>query len=92
MHVVAWEFDGPSRIEFDSPDDVQTGWVEIDSARIIRRPRREFKGYTSVKAAAEADLGRWWSGGSPLTATAENPAGEAALTVERVAERDGSGR
>ncbi|NVI89002.1 hypothetical protein [Actinomadura sp. BRA 177] len=90
VHVVAWEFDGPSRIEFDSPDDVQTGWVEIDSARIIRAGLAgEFKGYTSVKAAAEADLGRWWSGGSPLTATAENPAGEAALTVERVAERDG---
>ncbi|NKZ02842.1 hypothetical protein [Actinomadura latina] len=93
VHVAAWEFDGPNRIEVSSPDDVQTGWIEIDSARKVGTVRAgfagEFEGFTSVTAAAEADLERWWSAGSPLTGTAEHPVGEAALTVERVADDGG---
>ncbi|MFE9105176.1 hypothetical protein [Actinomadura geliboluensis] len=95
VHVAAWKLDGPNRIEFNSPDDAQAGWVEIDSARRPTAVRAgftgTFEGYSHVTASAEADVERWW-GASPaplLTGTAENPAGEAALTVDRVTANDG---
>ncbi|MFB4306806.1 hypothetical protein [Actinomadura sp. GTD37] len=92
VNVAAWDFGGPNRIEVSSPDDVQTGWAEIDSAREPRVVRAGFAGLFEdmpVTATAEADLGRWWSAGSLLSGSAEIPVGAAALAVERVADADG---
>jgi hypothetical protein len=93
VKVAAWEFDGPNRIEFAGPGDAQAGWVEIDSARRPTVVRAKFtgtvKGEMPLTAAAEADLQRWWSMGSLLTGSAENPVGKASLAVERIADEDG---
>lgn len=93
VKVAAWEFDGPNRIEFAGPNGAQAGWVEIDSARRPTVVRAGFTGTVTgdmpLTAAAEADLQRWWSTGSLLTASAENPVGQASLTVERIADENG---
>jgi hypothetical protein len=95
VHVAAWDRDGANRVEFGTPDGGQAAWIETDGARKPTAVRAgfagAFEGYSQVTAAAEAGLGRWW-GGTPaplLTGRAENPAGEAALTVTRVADGDG---
>ncbi|WP_396449299.1 hypothetical protein [Actinomadura sp.] len=93
LHVAAWDFDGRNRIEFSTPDDVQTGWVEIDSARKVGAVRAgfagEFEGLPAVTAEAEADLGRWWSTGALLRVSAAHPVGEAGLTADRAADEGG---
>ncbi|NEA24599.1 hypothetical protein [Actinomadura bangladeshensis] len=86
--VVAWELDGPNRVEFSSPDDAQTGWVEIDSARKPTVARAALagalEGFTQASCEAEMDLERWWASEDPaLTATADSPLGEAGLTIRR---------
>ncbi|MFA1538256.1 hypothetical protein [Actinomadura monticuli] len=96
VSVTAWEFDGRNRIEFSSPDAVQKGWVEVDSARRPTLARAaltgEVEGFTQVDCEAELDLGRWWAGtgeDAALTATASNPLGTADLAVRRVPTADG---
>ncbi|QKW38269.1 hypothetical protein HUT06_33230 [Actinomadura sp. NAK00032] len=95
VHVAAWRLDGPDRIEFNSSDDGQTGYFEIDSARRPTAVRAgftgAFEGYSQAEASAEADLKRWW-GDTPaplLTGKADNPAGEASMTVNRAKDNDG---
>lgn len=90
VDVVAWDRAGANRIEFSTPGDVQTGWVEIDSARkptVVRAALAgEVEGFTQAECEGELDLGRWWTDadeGPALTANAANPLGEAALTVKR---------
>lgn len=88
VNVVAWELDGPNRVEFNTPDDAQTGWVEIDSARkptVVRTALAgALEGFTQAKCEAEMDLERWWASEDPtLTATADSPLGEAGLTIRR---------
>jgi hypothetical protein len=88
VNVVAWELDGPNRVEFNTPDDAQTGWVEIDSARkptVVRAALAgAIEGFTQARCEAEMNLERWWASEDPaLTATADSPLGEAGLTIRR---------
>ncbi|TDC43772.1 hypothetical protein E1281_34780 [Actinomadura sp. KC345] len=92
VKVVAWDSAGPSRVEFSSPDEAQTGWAEIDSARkpaVIRAALSgEIEDLTQLSLAGEANLERWWagvggSGGEPpaFTATADHPLAEGGVSI-----------
>ncbi|WP_146877534.1 hypothetical protein [Actinomadura madurae] len=96
VDVVAWDRAGSNRIEFSTPGDVQTGWVEIDSARkptVVRAALAgEVEGFPQAECEGELDLERWWTeteGGPAMTVNATNPLGEAALTVKRTPEANG---
>lgn len=58
--VGAGDAAGPNRVEFNSPDEVQTGWVELDGARkphVVRGALAgALDGITQLTCTAEADL------------------------------------
>ncbi|MGP4024055.1 hypothetical protein ACTWPP_12055 [Actinomadura sp. 3N407] len=92
VNVAAWDVAGLSRIEFASPDEVQAGWAELDSAQkpiVVRGAvAGEFDHYEQLSCAGEGNLERWWAstGGSggedpAFTAIAEHPLGEGTLAI-----------
>lgn len=93
--VLTWGSPGPTRIEFSSPENVQSGWVELDSVRKPRSVRAaldgEFNGIPQLTCTADLDLDRWWAAaGEPaLTASARNPIGEGGLSVTVAPADDG---
>jgi hypothetical protein len=95
VNVVAWDLDGPNRVEFSSPEGAQTGWVAIDSGREPTIARAALAGtlgdFTQASCEGEMDLERWWASEDPaLTVTADSPLGEAGLTITRTPEGAGT--